>query len=193
VIVVHAGHRIDKSGQDADRFPAERIGSVYRRGYLYLQEHRPTAVVSAAANGADLLVLRAAEDLFIPFHVVLPIPLDEFRRRAVDDRGPDWSEAFDRAIDRAAAVVWTDELASFDDWYRRGNDFILDTANELALNGDRFGPDANRATGETRAGPIRALAVLAGTSSARSSTTADFVQKARRRGWPVSVIDPLHD
>lgn len=200
MIVVHAGHRIDKPDQDTDRFPADRIGSVYRRSYLYLLERRPTAVVSAAANGADLIVLRAAEDLFIPFHVVLPIPLDDFRRRSVDDRGPDWSEAFDRAVGRAVTVVWTDELASFEDWYRRGNDFILDTANELAINGHRSGPGATAnaatgpdATGPIVAGPIVALAVLASTSSARSSTTADFVNKARRRGWPVSLIDPVHD
>ncbi|MDH3293374.1 MAG: hypothetical protein OER95_03525 [Acidimicrobiia bacterium] len=189
MILAHAGHRIDKTDQPGCRFPAGRVGSVYRRVYMYLLERRPAGVVSAAASGADLVVLRAAEDLFIPFHIALPLPIDEFRRRSVDDRGADWSEAFDRAITRASAVVVADGLLDHDDWFRRGNDFILDTAADLAVNGK---------TGITAGGvghrpSIEALAIVTSTPAAAGSTTADFFAKARRRGWPVHTIDPLTD
>ena len=191
MIVAHAGHRIDKVHQEHGRFPSSRVGSVYRRSYLYLMERRPRAFVSAAANGADLIVLRAAEDLFIPFHVVLPISIDTFRQKSVDDRGPEWSEAFDRAISRAESIITTADLAGFDDWYLRANDFILDTASsiaELCHDGAATGASNDASDGHR----VEALAVMT-SDPANVGATGDFVAKASGRNWPVHTIDPLAD
>ncbi len=181
MIIVHAGHRIDKSDQTVERFPNRRVGSVYRRLYLHLLDRRPTALVSAAANGADLLALRAAEDLFIPFHVFLPLPDAEFRRRSVEDRGPDWTEAYERAISRAASVTAAEDLGQHEDWYFRGNDHILSHARqrmaELNGSGDQL---------------IEALAVICSDPSAAGST-GDFITKASNQGLNVVTIDPLSD
>jgi hypothetical protein len=195
MIVAHAGHRIDKTDQSHARFPKNRVGSVYRRSYLYLLERRPRAFVSAAANGADLIVLRAAEDLFIPFHVVLPIAIDMFRHKSVDDRGPEWGEAFDRAIDRAESIITASDLAEFDDWYLRGNDFILDTASSMAdqcRNGTNEGTAKTAGEGTDGQYRVEALAVLT-SDPTQVGATGDFVTKAAGRNWPVHTIDPLAD
>lgn len=180
MIVVHAGHRVDAAGRATGLFPVERAGSVYRRLYLLMMELRPRLVVTAAAGGADLLMLRVAEDLFIPRLVALPLPVDDFRRRSVADQGDRWMEAFEHSMACADTVVTTD-LSAYDDWWRRGNDFLHHCAMEASDGSNGRSP-----------GPIRAVVVRNGNCSG-SSGTADFVTKATQRGWPVHVVDPLDD
>ncbi len=180
MIVVHAGHRVDAPGRATGLFPADRDGSVYRRLYLLMMELRPRLVVTAAAGGADLLMLRVAEDLFIPRLVALPLPVDDFRRRSVADQGDRWIEAFEHSMACADTVVTTD-LSEYDDWWRRGNDFLHHCAME-ACDGSNGRPPE----------PITAVVVRNGNCSG-SSGTADFVTKATKRGWPVHVVDPLDD
>jgi len=180
VIVVHAGHRVDAPGRETGLFPVERSGSVYRRLYLLMMELRPQLVVTAAAGGADLLMLRVAEDLFIPRIVALPLPVDDFRRRSVADQGDRWVEAFEHSLACADTLVTTD-LSEYDDWWRRGNDLLHDCAIEACgrING-------------TAADRIVAVVVRSGKCPG-SGGTADFAAKAARRGWPIHVVDPLDD
>ncbi len=172
MIVAHAGHRVDTAEQDRPLFPVSCDGRVYRRLYLLMLEMRPRLVVSAASGGADLLMLRTAEDLFVPTVIALPLPVDEFRRRSVANQGDRWVEAYDRALDHADDVIVAD-YSGYDDWSRRGNDLILDSAAGADGSGE----------------PIAAVVVKSGRCSG-SSGTADFATKAEARGWPIHVIDP---
>ena len=182
MIVVHAGHRVDSPKRpDRRLFPPERDGSVYRRLYLLMLELRPRMVVSAAAGGSDLLMLRVAEDLFIPRTVVLPLPVDEFRRRSVADQGDRWIEAFERQLSGADSVV-TADLSEHDDWPRRGNDLLQDCA-----------AGACRASSNGSPGEPLAAVVVKADGCPPSSGTADFAAKAAARGWPIHTIDPLAD
>lgn len=180
MIVVHAGHRVDSPDRATGLFPVERDGSVYRRLYLLMMELRPRLVVTAAAGGADLLMLRAAEDLFIPRLVALPLPVDDFVRRSVADQGDRWIEAFEHSLSCADTVITTD-LSEHDDWWRRGNDFLHRCAIGACVEANGSAPER-----------ITAVVVRNGNCSG-SSGTADFVAKAARRGWPIHVVDPLDD
>ncbi len=180
MIVVHAGHRVDTPQRATGLFPPERDGSVYRRLYLLMMGLRPQLVVTAAAGGADLLMLRVAEDLFIPRIVALALPVDEFVRRSVADQGDRWVEAFEHSLSRADTIVTTD-LSDHEDWWRRGNDLLHDCAVEASsrLNGQATNP-------------IAAVVVRSGNCPGTGGT-ADFVTKAAEWGWPIHVIDPLAD
>jgi len=177
LVVVHAGNRVDDATRVKPRFPIEREGSVYRRLYLLMLDLQPAAVISAAAGGADLIMLRVAEDLAIPTHIALPLPIDEFRRRSVSDQGPKWVEAFERALDRSHRVVTTD-LSEHNNWFSRGNEFILDVAAEVRA--------------EQCADRVQAV-VVTRRHRDDDSASADLAGKAEQRGWPVYVIDPLGD
>ena len=178
MIVVHAGHRVDTPERATTLFPVDRDGSVYRRLYLLMMELRPRLVVTAAAGGADLLMLRVAEDLFIPRVVALPLTVDDFRRRSVADQGDRWVEAFERSLACADSLLTTD-LSAYDDWPRRGNDFLQDCAMEARVgsNGD--------------AAEAIVAVVVKHRGCPNSSGTADFATKAALRGWPLHIVDPL--
>ena len=78
------------------RSPALGDESVVReRLHAYLTRSGPTAVVGAAACGADLLVLEEALRLEIDPEVVLPTPLARFRAESVE---PGWRDRFDTVI-----------------------------------------------------------------------------------------------
>ncbi len=180
MIVVHAGHRVDRPGRSRELFPPQRDGSVYRRLYLLMMDLRPRLVITAPAGGADLLMLRVAEDLFIPRLVVLPLPREEFVRRSVADQGDRWVEAFEHSMACADTVIATD-LSEHEDWPRRGNDLLQDRAVEARrrVNGGEPEPIVAVAVKHVRCPP--------------SSGTADFAAKAVDRGWPVHTIDPQAD
>ena len=55
-----------------------------------LDSLHPSDVVSAAAAGADLIVLEEAIHRGLGTHVIVPIALDEFINQSVIDAGPEW-------------------------------------------------------------------------------------------------------
>lgn len=180
MIVVHTGHRVDVPDRATGLFPVERDGSVYRRLYLLMMELRPRLVVTAAAGGADLLMLRVAEDLFIPRLVALPLPVADFVQRSVADQGDRWVEAFAHSLSCAETVVTTD-LSEHDDWWQRGNDLLHDCAVDASVR-------CNGSAAES----ITAV-VVRSSRCPGSSGTADFAAKAAGWGWPIHVVDPLED
>ena len=171
--LVHAGNRIDAAGRIPPRFPASQVPIVEARLEKILGRLRPDAIVSAAASGADLLVLDVALRLAIPVHLSLPLPALEFRRRSVADQGEGWTERFDRVC-LAAASISEHDLSAYDDWYLRGNDEILDDAVRLAGHAQ-----------------LNALVVRPRNQSDSASATSDFARKASGRGLGVLDLDPL--
>lgn len=170
--VVHAGNRIDTADRENPRFPERNLAWFEARLRRFLGELRPTGVVSAAAGGADLLILDVARSLGLRTEVVLPLPVDDFVRRSVADHGSGWMDRFDRVLpDHSAAVVH--DLSDREDWYVRGNDLILDHAQRVA------GRDG-----------ILAVAVRPTPDPTDPSATDDFAERARGRGLTVVDLDP---
>lgn len=170
--IVHAGNRVDGADRDPPRFPERNIAHVEQRLRRFLGELRPTGVVSAAAAGSDVLILDVAGSLGVRTEVVLPLPVDEFERRSVDDRGPGWRDRYRRVLDTATSVVVHD-LSDRDDWYLRANDVIVDHALEVA---DREA--------------VLAVAVRPPPDPTDPSATDDFVARAERRGLVSIDLDP---
>ena len=91
MLLVHAGNRLDLANRRGARFPSSQVPTVRTRVRQVLDTLRPSGVVSAAASGADLIVLEEAIIRSIAIHVVLPISREEFVNKSVADTGPDWS------------------------------------------------------------------------------------------------------
>jgi hypothetical protein len=99
-------------------------------------QSQPSAVVGAAACGADLLVLEAALALRArrgrpDVEVILPTPLHTFRLDSVEEP---WRHRFDAVVGvlDAEGALHTLDLGSDEEAYRRANERILTCANERA-------------------------------------------------------------
>lgn len=69
----------------------------------------------ALAAGADILIAEALLERGAELNVVLPFPVEEFRRVSVTPAGPDWAERFDRCLRDAASLTIVSEMAYVDD------------------------------------------------------------------------------
>ena len=169
MIVTFAGNRVDGPGRPEPRFPTQNVEAVGRRVEAFLTAEQPDLVVGAAASGADLLVLREARQLGIPLHVVLPLSIERFRAKSVEDQGQEWVDLFDRMVLTAEGLTVHD-LSQHDDWYLQGNDVILSTAAWLA--------------------GARTVHGLVAAADEDDSASNDFRRKLEQRGWSCSGIDP---
>jgi hypothetical protein len=176
MVIALAGRRVDAAGAAAKRFPAENAESVKQQIRKFLQTHKASALVCAAACGADILALEAAGDLELRRRIVLPFDKATFRETSVVDHGGDWGERYDQII---AEVESRDDLVEFahdkDDGqtYFTGNLDILDQAQQLA-----------RELGTS----LTALVVWNGETRGADDVTGHFEQQAAARGLAVEEI-----
>ena len=137
---------------------------------------RPSDVVSAAAAGADLIVLEEAIHRGIGTHVVLPIARDEFVSRTVIDAGSEWVTLFNSvdAVSRARGCSVTQgDAAPGHEWYLAAHDQLLRRAKEVADGGS-----------------IVALTIRPPEGEVPPSVTDNFASRAEQLGLLVLSIDP---
>jgi hypothetical protein len=168
VLLAYAGRRESSLGGD----PVV-VGNRIRR---LLAGLRPSAVVGAAADGGDLLVLEAA--LEIPdgpaAHVLLPTSREVFRTDSVTH---EWRERFDRVLDeveRRGGIVESLGLEAGEAAYRRGNQVMLERAAALA-------------------GDHQRTVVLVVARENQGEMVNDLLERARVSGVPALRIDPSVD
>jgi hypothetical protein len=128
MIIVYAGRRARSLPDD------HGLGHRLRR---VLSAIGPRAIVGAAADGSDLLVLEAALAQREPplVHLVLPTTLEVFEQASVDEH---WRERFARVLDRVVeldGIVDPLDHADGEDAYRAANDKMIEVARALAADG----------------------------------------------------------
>ena len=177
VLLVHAGNRPDVPGRADSRFPVQDVAPVRACVHRLIDVLAPSGVVSAAAAGADLIVLEAALELGVPIHVVVPIERTEFVARSVADAGAVWVRRFDHVVHTAADApntLFEAHAEVSDGWERRANAVIIERAWHLA------GAD----------GRVLALTVRPLPGEDPPSVTDDLAGRAAALGWPVLTLDP---
>nr|WP_157893755.1 tetratricopeptide repeat-containing protein [Aquidulcibacter paucihalophilus] len=86
-------------------------GNVKESIRQFLASERPGFVYGALAAGADLLFAhefleyRNSASPFAEMHVVLPLPVDQFRETSVRAYGENWVPLFESALDQATSVT----------------------------------------------------------------------------------------
>jgi hypothetical protein len=177
VLLVHAGNRIDLADRPTARFAHSEVPMVADRVAHLLATLQPTAVVSAAAAGADLIVLEEAIRAGIGAHVVLPIGRREFVEQSVADAGPEWVLRFDAVMDHVAAdprcSVVQGDAEPDTAWFVDGHDQLLRRAEELAAGA-----------------VIVALTVRPPEGETPASVSDAFAARAERSGLLTLCIDP---
>jgi tetratricopeptide (TPR) repeat protein len=132
----------------------------------------PTAIVGAAADGGDLLIIETALGMVDgpAVHVILPTSEEVFRQQSVH---PAWQERFDRAIEqvRQHGTVQSLGLKDGSEAYRRANVGFLDRASTLAS-------------------PGQLAVVLVVAREGEGEMVQDLVEGGRLRSMPVLRIDP---
>ncbi len=178
MVIALAGRRVDAPNAEQNRFPAENTERVKQQIRDLLKSSNATALVSAAACGADILALEAAGELGLRRRVVLPYNRQTFKQSSVVDRADDWGARYDRIIaevERQGDLV-EDDYEKDDETYFAANHDILDQAEDLA---------------ETLGQPLAVLVVWNGESRGEDDVTAHFLEEARNRGLQVSEISTL--
>jgi hypothetical protein len=179
MILVHAGNRVDAADRGGpSRFPESQVTFVEERLAQLLDALRPRVVVSAAAAGADLLLLEQALAIKeVDVHVVLPFTAPRFRETSVDDRGDAWTERYDRVLslvqDREGSGVYPHDQSPDDTGFRAGNRLLVEHAQQVAADDG-----------------VLALAVRPHPGDTEPSITDDFVAVARLHDITVIDIDP---
>jgi len=169
VIVAYAGRRARSLPHDPNARLTERV----RRLLSALQ---PSALVGAAADGSDLLVLESAlksASNATP-HVVLPTSREDFSANSIE---PDWLDRFHRVLERvdsSGGEVESLELTDGDGAYRAANERILEKASLLCQSGERV------------------VGLVLG-SAGEGAMINDFIERASLRGIPLLRLDPAVD
>ncbi len=135
MVIALAGRRIDAPDAGQARFPAANARHVAERIRELFEKRRATALVCAAACGADILALETAGELGIRRRIVLPFARAQFRESSVTDRGGDWGERFDRVLDeveRNGDLVVLGYSKDDANAYTGTNIAILEQAEKLA-------------------------------------------------------------
>lgn len=171
MIAALAGRRIDARGTASPRFPATRVDHVEDAIRRRLVSDAVSILVCAAACGADLLALAAAEKLEIRRRIILPFSIERFRQGSVADcSGPyPWAETYDRIIEEVERkndllLLNLDPLDQ--DAYEKANIAILDEVQCIAAqNSDK----------------VEALVVWDERSQREGDITRHFALEAHRR------------
>lgn len=170
-VIVQAGRRTDAADAQVPRFPLSMTETVRQRIQQVFISEKPSALVSAAACGTDLLALDLAGEMHIPRVVLLPAPPEKFRAESVVDRPGNWGPMFDKLMRQVKVEVISNGAGQ--DSYLQANLKLLDRAQGLA---------AQQKTA------VLALVAWNGQSRGPDDVTEHFLVQARSRKFRVVEV-----
>lgn len=177
-----SGHMTDAPDRKSPRFPEAHVEAVGRRLRAVLEkEPRPLHGVSSAARGGDLEFLKQLLALGGTASVLLPFPAPGFKQTSV---GQGWNDTFDRLLAHPAVTVYPPLHAAMPTSedaqaaaFEACNVQIVDTLIELAAKGRDAAP--------------LFLSVFHDAGARQQGGTWDAIERWRKRGGHVEIIDPM--
>jgi hypothetical protein len=168
VILVFVGRR---PGSDA--FPEANVDAVAEQARRLVAELRPRLAIGSAAAGADLLAADAALRAGAMVEILLAGERQRFRAESVDDKGPAWSERFERLLSSdAVTVTQVPRRDDADASYRAVTEAIVERAGRVAEEGEAV-----------------TLLALSSPREGGVDHTEELVALAEARGWGVLRVD----
>ncbi len=105
-VAAFSGHMVDSPGRTPPRFPPHLVGSVATSIEQAIREHGVEIGVAGAACGGDILFLEAMQRLGKETIIVLPHPVEAFRKVSVTDpAGEAWGKRFDTVVASASELI----------------------------------------------------------------------------------------
>ncbi len=117
-IVVFSGHMVDRPGRPTPRFPAGAEARVREEIMAYLKSVNAGYGYSSAACGADLIFCECLLELDAKINIVLPCPVQAFKKQSVSWAGPEWEQRFLKILSLANSIL----IASPADFVATDND-----------------------------------------------------------------------
>jgi len=137
-VAFFAGHRIDRKGMST-RFPQKESEAVKKKLRATLGKLRISVGVASLADGADILFHECLIEAGRQCRVILPSPVEDFRKRLEADDPGGWVERFDRVLEAASAVEIVSNSVFTQDWgivYELATDYMIGYAMNLAREFD---------------------------------------------------------
>lgn len=140
-IVVFAGHRTDRPGRTVPRFPGgitERVKNRLRKVLIGL---KPDIGIASAADGSDLLFHECMQEMGKKTHVILPSPVEHFRKVLEKTVPEDWVHRFDRVLDNSSSIE-VSSMSRFEheteSVYSLAADYMIEYAEDMrqSIDGD---------------------------------------------------------
>ncbi|MBI5766511.1 MAG: DUF4071 domain-containing protein [Verrucomicrobia bacterium] len=104
-VVVFSGHMIDRPGRNPARFPASEEARVKEEIKAYLRSVNAGFGYSSAACGADIIFCECLLEMDAKVHLVLPCPVNAFKRQSVSWAGPEWERRFLNVLSMATNTL----------------------------------------------------------------------------------------
>ena len=104
-VVVFSGHMVDAAGRPIPRFTAEMEPAVREEIRAYLQKVKAGFGYSSAACGGDIIFCECLLAMNAKVNLVLPCPVNTFRRQSVSIGGPDWERRFNDVLAKATSTL----------------------------------------------------------------------------------------
>ncbi len=175
-----AGRRIDAPDAEEKRFPLEMKDTVYVRIREFLTLNNVKVLVSSAACGTDLLAQKAARELEIERHIILPFRREKFRKTSVTDRPGDWGELFDEICDEAERDGNLIILEGFENTEEKAYSAVTTEILEYAGNL------------QSNEGEILAVVVWEGKAKDEKDETLSFIEQAKAKNIKVEEISTMN-
>lgn len=116
-VALVTGHLFRGAEMDAST-QAEAAAAIRAEAERVFEEQNVGNVFGALACGSDIVIAEAALDLGIPFHAVLPFPIDRYAELSVvigDTEGVvPWRKRFDDVLEQAASLTLIDDELPLD-------------------------------------------------------------------------------
>lgn len=174
LVVVSAGRRVDAPDATTPRFPAANVDTVRQKILDFFNKASPSALVSSAACGADLLALDVAGQKHLKRYVLLGAEPAVFRRESVADRPGNWGAMFDQVMKSAKVEVF--KLPAGQEGYLQTNLDLLNRAEALAKKSGTA---------------VEALVIWDEQSRGADDVTAHFLDQAKFRNIPTTEVSTL--
>lgn len=104
-VVVFSGHMVDAPGRTPPRFPSAREPEIRAEIKRKLQEARAGFGYSSAACGGDIIFCECLLEMGAKVNLVLPCPVDAFKRQSVSFAGPEWERRFHSVLGSANTIL----------------------------------------------------------------------------------------
>jgi len=104
-VVVFSGHMMDRPGRTRSRFPADQEPLVREEIRKYLRSVKAGFGYSSAACGADIVFCECLLEMEAKVHLVLPCPVNAFKRQSVSWAGPEWEQRFLNVLSGATTTL----------------------------------------------------------------------------------------
>lgn len=104
-VVLFAGHMVDAPGRASPRFPAANEPRVREEIRRYLRSLNAGFGYSSAACGGDIIFCECLLEMDAKVNLVLPCPVDAFKRQSVSFAGPEWERRFHNVLGKSTTLL----------------------------------------------------------------------------------------